>query len=245
MISLRNVTKQFNGTTVLENLSLEIADESRLCIVGGSGVGKSVLAKLILGLLPLDKGEIWIDTVPIAGLGPKGWARILEQFGVVFQSSALFDSLTIRENVGLKLYEAHQEPQEVIKARVIEALARVQLHADILERFPAELSGGMRKRVGISRAIIHSPRYLIYDEPTAGLDPVSAAAIDQLIGDLAAEPDRTSVIITHDLETIRSVATEVAMIFGKKVGFQGSLEAFLGSEVPEVQAFLGRGESGS
>lgn len=244
MISLRHIYKSFNEKTVLENLSLEIPDESRLCIVGGSGVGKSVLTKLILGLVPIDQGDILIDGRSILSLGPTDWVEVLDQFGVVFQGAALFDSLTVRENVGLKLYEAKQVSPTQIKERVVEVLNRVRLEANILERYPAELSGGMRKRVGIARAIINEPRYLFYDEPTTGLDPVSAGAIDQLIEDLSEEPGRTSLIITHDLETVRRVATGVAMVYDKQIGFQGTAEEFFDSDLPEVKAFLQRSGAG-
>lgn len=241
MISLQQVSKQFSGKVVLDNLSLDIQDESRLCIVGGSGVGKSVLAKLILGLIPIDTGKILIDGESIQSFSKQDWERILDQFGVVFQGAALFDSLTVRENVGIKLYERGLMPLEEIRQRVIDSLKRVRLGEDILDKYPSELSGGMRKRVGISRAIIHRPRYLFYDEPTTGLDPVSAGAIDDLMLDLAQEPGRTSLIITHDLETVRKIATEVAMLAGGGVSFQGTAEMFFRSESPEVQAFLARG----
>lgn len=240
MISLQHIYKAFNEKSVLEDLSLEIPDESRLCIVGGSGVGKSVLAKLILGLIPIDQGDILIDGRSILRLGQEGWVELLDQFGVVFQGAALFDSLTVRENVGIKLYETGKESSQQIRDRVVEALEKVRLSAEILEQYPAELSGGMRKRVGISRAIIHEPRYMIYDEPTTGLDPVSAGAIDQLIEDLSDEAGRTSLIITHDLETVRRVATGVAMVYEKQIGFQGIAEDFFTSDLPEVRAFLQR-----
>ncbi|MEM7369982.1 MAG: ATP-binding cassette domain-containing protein [Bacteroidota bacterium] len=241
MIVLQHIWKQFHEKVVLKDLSLDIPDESRMCIVGGSGAGKSVLAKLILGLIPLDRGQILIDGQSIQKFGKEEWEVILDQFGVVFQGAALFDSLTIRENVGIKLYEKRQFPPDIIRAKVIESLQRVRLGEEILDKFPSELSGGMRKRVGISRAIIHGPRYLIYDEPTTGLDPVSAGAIDELILELSQEAGRTSLIITHDLETVRTIATAVAMIHQGQVGFQGSASDFFSTNLPMVQAFLARG----
>lgn len=240
MIQLRHIYKAFGTQQVLEDISLDIQTGSRFCILGGSGSGKSVLVKLILGLEEIDQGEIFIQNQTSHDFSRETWQQVLANFGVVFQGSALFDSLDVLRNVGLKLFEEKKESPRQIKDKVVEALNSVNLAADILTKYPAQLSGGMKKRVAIARAILHKPTYLVYDEPTTGLDPESAAIIDGLIEDLAQEPERTSIIITHDMHTVKRIATEVAMIHDKKIFFQGSKEAFLASEQAEIQAFLTR-----
>lgn len=241
MIRLENIHKSFGQHKVLDNVSMEIATGSRLCVVGVSGAGKSVLSRLIMGLEKPDSGEIYIDNQPISAFTQKEWREKLDEFGVVFQGAALFDSLSVLENVGLKLFENRDGTREEIKARVIAALWRVNLSPDILHKFPAQLSGGMRKRVGISRAIIDDPLYMVYDEPTTGLDPVTSDMIDNLIKDLAEDPGRTSIIITHDMATVKNIATQVAMVHQQKLLFDGTPEEFLASEDPSIQAFLARG----
>ena len=240
MIRIENVSKTFGSHSVLEGISLEIMQDSHWCLVGRSGSGKSVLMKLLLGLESADTGEIYIDNEPVSQFSRKDWRRTLNRFGVVFQGAALFDSLTILENVGIKLFENREGTPDEIKDRVVHALERVNLSADILDKYPAQLSGGMRKRVGISRAIIHDPTYIIYDEPTTGLDPISSEVIDALIADLASMPGKTSIVITHDMATVRNIATQVAMIHQKKLLFNGTPEGFLKSENPSIQAFLAR-----
>lgn len=208
--------------------------------MGGSGSGKSVLIKLILGLEEIDQGEIYIEDQAVSKLSREGWQSTLANFGVVFQGAALFDSLNVLKNVGIRLFEERKESPDQIKEKVIQALLAVNLGADILHKYPEQLSGGMKKRVAIARAILHQPKYLVYDEPTTGLDPESAATIDELIENLAKETDRTSIIITHDMHTVKRVANEVALIHDRRISFQGSKEEFLHSEQAEVQAFLQR-----
>ncbi|MDX2246975.1 MAG: ATP-binding cassette domain-containing protein [Bacteroidia bacterium] len=241
MIKIENISKHFGQQPVLENISMEIPTGSKLCIVGSSGAGKSVLSRLIMGLEKPDSGEIYIDNEPISGFNQQDWRRILDEFGVVFQGAALFDSLTVLENVGLKLFENREGSKRQITERVEEALLQVNLETEILQKYPGQLSGGMRKRVGIARAIIHDPVYLVYDEPTTGLDPISADTIDALIENLAKKPGRTSIIITHDMATVKNLATQVAMIYRNELLFEGSPAAFLASEAPPVRAFLARG----
>jgi len=198
------------------------------------------LVKLILGLLPLDDGDIYVEGQSIRAFSKQDWQRLLKKFGVVFQGAALFDSLTILENVGIRLFEAHQLTRPRIQDLVVEALEKVHLSADILHKYPSELSGGMRKRVGISRAIIHEPQYLVFDEPTTGLDPINSGAIDELIDELAQKPERTSIIITHDMYTVGQIASQVAMIHEQRLLYDGSGADFLRSHKPEIQAFLAR-----
>ncbi|MEL6591388.1 MAG: ATP-binding cassette domain-containing protein [Bacteroidota bacterium] len=240
MIEIHNLSKSFGGQNVLNQISLRIADGTRLCLIGGSGSGKSVLLRCVLGLEQIDAGSIQLDGQEMWQAGSKHGAQALDQFGVVFQRSALFDSLSVRENIGIKLFETRQLEESEIEARIVEALQKVQLSPDILTRFPAELSGGMQKRVAIARAIVDRPRFLVYDEPTTGLDPVNADRIDELILELALEEGRTSIIVTHDMDSLRKIASQVVMIHEKNIGFEGSPEAFWDSDRPEVNAFLRR-----
>ncbi|MEZ4826341.1 MAG: ATP-binding cassette domain-containing protein [Bacteroidia bacterium] len=241
MIVIDHISKSFGRQRVLDDISLEIPTGSRLCVVGSSGAGKSVLSRIIVGLERPDAGEVYIDGEAVSTFSQNDWRRILDEFGVVFQGAALFDSLSVLENVGLKLFENREGTRQQISDRVVDALAQVNLGPEILQKFPAQLSGGMRKRVGIARAIIHDPVYLIYDEPTTGLDPVSAGAIDMLIHHLAQKPGRTSIVITHDMATVRNIATQVAMVYEHRLLFAGSPSDFLAAVNPEIQAFLERG----
>jgi len=209
-------------------------------LLGGSGSGKSVLVKLILGLEEIDQGEIFIEAQPVSQFSRAAWQNTLANFGVVFQGAALFDSLNVLRNVGIKYFEERKESSGIIRNKVIKALASVNLEADILDKYPSQLSGGMKKRVAIARAILHQPKYLVYDEPTTGLDPESASVIDELIENLAQAPERTSIIITHDMHTVKNIATEVALIHEKKIFFHGSKEDFFASEEREIRAFLQR-----
>lgn len=240
MIALNHIYKHFDKQSVLEDISLHFDPGTRWCIVGGSGSGKSVLLKLILGLMEPDAGQIIIDGQSTQAFNSQDWQEVMADFGVVFQSSALFDSLNVRENIGLRLYEHRSMLASEIQKQVLAALAEVNLEAEVLEKYPAELSGGMRKRVAIARALIHRPRYLVYDEPTTGLDPVSASIIDNLIGQLATQADRMTLLVTHDMVSVRQLATHVAMLHEKRLLFAGETEAFFGSADPEIQAFLSR-----
>lgn len=222
---------------------MTIEPGAKTCIVGGSGSGKSVMTKIILGLVEPTAGEVIIDGQNTAGFTRKDWNELMKDFGVVFQGAALFDSLTVLENVGLKLYEDRSYSHAQIKDMVVESLEKVDLDASILDRFPAELSGGMRKRVGISRAIIHGPKYLVYDEPTTGLDPVSSDTIDRLMKGLADDLGVTSIIITHDMFTVESIASHVVMLHNKRLLFNGPPDDFMRAPHPRIRAFLNRSVS--
>ncbi len=238
MIELIDVGKTFGDQIIFSGLNLAVAPGTSWCIVGRSGVGKSQLMKQMIGLSSLTAGDIRYEGLSIQSLTPSGWRDLRDQFGVVFQGAALFDSLTVRENIGMKADEERQLTKEQIDQAVIQALELVDLSPNILGQTPETLSGGMQKRVGIARAIFHRPTYLFYDEPTTGLDPVSSQGIDQLMATLAKDPSRTSIIITHDLNTVRRVATHVVMLGQQRSLFQGPVEAFLTSSLPEIQAFV-------
>ncbi len=240
MLKLTQIHKSFGKEEILRGISLEIPRGSRCCIVGPSGTGKSVLLKIILGLLKQDRGEVIFDGVATSNFGHKEWHALMQRIGLVFQGAALFDSIPIWENVGLRFLEEGKMTKNAIREQVAASLERVRLSPDIMDKSPAELSGGMQKRVGIARAIIHQPRYVFYDEPTTGLDPVSAGAVDELIFELSDSQDQTSVIVTHDLISVRKIATQVVMLQGGKVVFDGEKAAFWGAEEEAVQAFLRR-----
>lgn len=241
MIELRNVWKGFSGQSILEDLSFTVSDGEKVCIIGKSGGGKSVSLKLMTGLLEPDRGEVWIDGENTGRFRAKDWARVLTDFGVVFQGAALFSSLSVFENVGIRLLEERTHTRAQIRELAAAALESVGLNPGaVLDKFPAELSGGMQKRVGVARAIIHEPRYLFYDEPTTGLDPVSSGMIDELMDSLSHKPGRTSIIITHDMYTVKTIASKVIFIHDRKLHFNGTPEALFASSDPVIQAFLSR-----
>jgi phospholipid/cholesterol/gamma-HCH transport system ATP-binding protein len=241
MIELKSVWKGFQDQLILENVSMQIPDGEKLCIIGQSGIGKSVLMKLMTGLLEADRGEVWVEGQNVTRFRTKEWNGILKDFGVVFQSAALFDSLTVLENVGIRLYEEGLQKPKEIEAQVAESLEMVGLvPKEILHKYPSELSGGMQKRVGVARAIVHRPKYIFYDEPTTGLDPVNSGRIDDMINSLAQGKGRTSIIITHDMYTVQSIATKVAFIHDRKLHFYGTSAELFASQDPEIKKFLAR-----
>ena len=242
MIRLEGINKSFGSNHVLQDISFEIEDGDRLCIIGKSGSGKSVCMKLITGLLPLDDGEIYIDEERIRSFEIGDWNKLMQKVGVVFQGAALFDSLTVLENVGIRMIEDRSYSKDEIREMVLESLESVGLDETSLHKYPAELSGGMRKRVGIARAVLHNPQFLFFDEPTTGLDPLTSETIDELIDKQTAQEDRTSVIITHDLATVRGIATKVAMIHDKQLYYFGTPDEFFNSDDKVIRAFIKRFE---
>jgi phospholipid/cholesterol/gamma-HCH transport system ATP-binding protein len=237
MISADDLHKSFGDNRVLDGVSLQVAQGESLVVIGGSGTGKSVLLRCLLGLERADRGR-----VVIAGLTDPQPAALARHVGMLFQAAALFDSLPVWQNVAFRLLRG---PGRLTRAAArelaVEKLARVGLGPQTADLFPAELSGGMQKRVGLARAIAGDPPILFFDEPTAGLDPVMAAVINGLIREIVTEMGATAITITHDMRTLRDVADRVAMLFQGRVYWQGSAEAALTTDDPVMRQFT-RGE---
>jgi phospholipid/cholesterol/gamma-HCH transport system ATP-binding protein len=238
-VSLEGIWKAFTGEPVLRGLDFEVPRGSTVTVMGGSGSGKTVLLRLTAGLIKPDRGRIRTLDVDITSLREEALLPIRRRMGFVFQSAALFDSLTVYENVAYPLREHATLSEDEVAERVHRLLARVGLGADVDGKLPAELSGGMRKRVGIARALVLAPELVLYDEPTAGLDPTNARLITELVGSLKAEgASETALIVTHDLEFARSVSDLIAVLIGGRIAQVGPAEAIVHSTQPEVQAFM-------
>lgn len=212
ILEWRDVRKRFGGPPVLDGLNLSVEAGRSLVIIGGSGQGKSVALKLALGLMRPDSGQILFDGAPLPGLLQGRQRRLYAASGVLFQGSALFDSLPVWENVAFRLLQADGRSRKAARAAALEALAQVRLEPSVADLYPSELSGGMQKRVGLARAIVAKPRVLFFDEPTTGLDPMTAAAINALIVDQVKRLGCTAISITHDLVSANTIADEVAML---------------------------------
>lgn len=235
-IRLIGLEKSFGTKHVLRGLDLEIQDGHTVSIVGGSGSGKSVALKHIVGLLQPDDGEVWVDEHNVSRLDAESLYTLRRHVGFVFQFAALFDSMTIADNVAMGLRRLSSMTEKAIADRVRECLAMVDL-VGYGERFPSELSGGQRKRVGFARAIATSPKYMLYDEPTTGLDPVTTAVIDRLIVKMSDELGVTGVVITHDMTSAFRISDRVAMLYEGRIRFEGSPDEFKGATDPVVRGF--------
>ncbi len=241
MIELRDVHKRFGQQVVLDGVDFNVREGETVALLGPSGTGKSVLLKHIIGLIRPDSGTIIVDDRDVGRLRRKELAQMRSHIGYVFQNGALFDSMDVFENVRLGITDEEKYRDESYsRARAAECLKLVNLSVDTLDKYPAQLSGGMRKRVGIARAIAGRPKYLLYDEPTSGLDPVNADVIDSLVKRLDNELGVTSVMVTHDVRGAFRVADRLALLTGGKIVQQGTQEEFLASRDPRVQEFLER-----
>jgi len=241
MIELRNVHKRFGQQVVLDGVDFNVREGETVALLGPSGTGKSVLLKHIIGLIRPDSGTIIVDDREVGRLKRKELAQLRSHIGYVFQNGALFDSMDVFENVRLGITDEDKYRDEPYsRERVAGCLKLVNLAPETMAKFPAELSGGMRKRVGIARAIAGQPKYLLYDEPTSGLDPVNADVIDSLVKRLDNELGVTSVMVTHDVRGAFRVADRLALLTGGKIVQQGTQEEFLASQNPKVQEFLER-----
>ena len=241
MIELRNIHKRFGQQVVLDGVDFIVNEGETVALLGPSGTGKSVLLKHIIGLIRPDSGDIIVDDQDVCRLKRRDLATLRSRIGYVFQNGALFDSMDVYENVRLGISdEAKYQDEDYSRARVAECLKLVNLTPETMDKYPAQLSGGMRKRVGIARAIAGSPKYLLYDEPTSGLDPVNADVIDGLVRRLDNELGVTSVMVTHDVRGAFRVADRLALLTGGKIVQQGTQEEFLSSQNPKVKEFLER-----
>lgn len=236
-IRLVGLHKSFGTKTVLDGVDLEVAEGDTVAVMGSSGVGKSVLLKHVVGLLRPDRGEIWVDGDNVNGLSGEGLRDLRRKVGYVFQFAALFDSLTIADNICLGLRRLPDWNAARIRERVEECLHLVDLEG-YGGRFPAQLSGGQRKRAGLARAIATRPRYLLYDEPTTGLDPVTTTVIDRLIMRMRDELGVTSVVITHDLTSAFRVSDRVAMLHDGRIRFVGTPQEIQEATDPVVRGFV-------
>jgi phospholipid/cholesterol/gamma-HCH transport system ATP-binding protein len=237
MIRTINLHKSFGSQHVLAGVNLEIPAGSIYVVIGRSGAGKSCLLKHFIGLLRPDAGEVWIDGTEISALRGRALNRVRDRFGMLFQGGALFDSLSVYDNVAFPLREKSRLKEAEIRRRVQERLAQVGLPG-VGEKFPAELSGGMRKRVALARALISEPEILLFDEPTTGLDPIRVNAIHHLILDLHRLLHFTAVIVSHEIPEIFSLATRVAMLHEGVIVATGTPAEIQDSPDPVVQQFI-------
>ena len=237
MIEVRKLIKSFGHQVILDGVDLSIDAGESVVIIGSSGGGKSVLLKHMIGLLSPDSGQVLIDGQDITRLNERALMRVRRKFGMLFQSAALFDSMTVEENVSFVLRREHRLTPGEIEKRVAEVLEMVELSGTQAKK-PAELSGGMRKRVGLARAIIYEPQILLYDEPTTGLDPVVSDSIDQLIIRVCDSLKVTSIVVTHDMRSTRRVGRRIFMLHQKKIYTSGTPDEIFSSEDPVVSRFV-------
>ena len=236
MIELRDVHKRFGANRVLQGVNLTIGSGTSMVIIGGSGTGKSVLLKCILGLVRPDSGTITLDGQDVTK-GDRD--AFLARFGMLFQGGALFDSLRVWENVAFRLLRGAQAlPKAQARVIAIEKLRRVGLKPETADLFPAELSGGMQKRVGLARAIAAEPEIIFFDEPTTGLDPIMAGVINDLIREIVTEMGATAMTITHDMSSVRAIADNVAMLNGGVIRWTGPVGEMDATPDPYVQQFI-------
>jgi phospholipid/cholesterol/gamma-HCH transport system ATP-binding protein len=237
-IRIRDLHKSFGPKVVLNGIDLDVPAGESTVVIGGSGTGKSVLLKCILGLIRPDRGSIRIDGEETVGIGRRDRERLLRKFGMLFQGSALFDSLTVWENVAFGLIQGRGVPREEAKAVAMEKLGAVGLPPEVALLSPAELSGGMQKRVALARAIAAEPEILFFDEPTTGLDPIMADVINDLITQCVRDLGATALSITHDMASARKIGDHLAMIYGGKIVWSGPMSQLDRSGNPYLEQFV-------
>ena len=238
ILELKRVEKRFGGNQVLRGVDLDVASATSLVVIGGSGSGKSVMLKNALGLMIPDTGQILFDGQDVTNSQGKDRDRMRARIGMLFQSAALFDSLRVWENVAFRLVQVDRMRRKEAKARAIETLRKVRLGPDVADLYPAEISGGMQKRVGLARAIISQPELIFFDEPTTGLDPITADAINDLIVEQVEALGAATVSITHDMASARKIADEIAMLFEGKIIWRGAASDVDVSGNPYVEQFV-------
>ena len=237
MIEIRNVQKSFDGKPVLIDVNLTIEDGNTDVIVGCSGCGKTVLLRSIIGLIQPEGGSILIDGEDIVGMNRRDLYRIRRKFGMLFRGAALFDSMTVEENIGLALREHTDLTDQEIEKRIHEKLEVVGLPGTEKKK-PAELSGGMKKRVGLARALVMDPSIVLFDEPTTGLDPITADTINDLIIETQQRLNFTSVMVTHDMHSASKIGNRIAMLYDGRIVFEGTPEEFNSSDEELVRQFV-------
>lgn len=239
MIEITDLHKSFGPKQILRGASLSVAEGSSTVIIGGSGTGKSVLLKCVLGLVRPDSGAIRVGGQDMLHGDRDGRAAFLDQFGMLFQGAALFDSLKVWQNVAFRLLRGSlKKPKAEAREIAIAKLQRVGLSADVADLYPAELSGGMQKRVGLARAIAADPKVIFFDEPTTGLDPIMAGVINDLIHEIVREMGATTLTITHDMSSVRAIADRVAMLHRGKFRWEGPLAEMDKAEDPYLHQFI-------
>jgi len=241
MIQIKNLSKSFDGNNVLNDISFSINKGECVSIIGESGIGKSVLLKSIIKLMDIDTGTILIDGEDLSLISFKNLQKLRSKFGMVFQFGALFDSMSVRENIGLALQKLTNCDKFEMNEKILESLEEVNM-IDAIDKMPSELSGGMKKRVGIARAISLKPQYMLYDEPTTGLDPIMTDSINKLIKKFHNKGDVTSIVVTHEMRTVKDVTDRVIMLYNGAIRFDGNTEDFINSPDLIVQSFL-KGDS--
>lgn len=237
-ISVRNLHKSFGDQKVLSGLDLDLYPSESLVVIGGSGTGKSVLIKCILGLLKPDKGKISIDGIDVTSLPSSKWQKQISRFGMLFQGSALFDSMTVWENIAFALIQGQGMDRKEAHKLALEKLAAVNLSPETADLYPAELSGGMQKRVALARAIAANPEVIFFDEPTTGLDPIIGRTINDLIRKCVKDLGTSAITITHDVNSVRRIADRVGLLFQGRLIWTGSVTELDKTDNPYVQQFI-------
>jgi len=237
MIEVHNLKKSFGALRVLDGVELAIEKGEAVTIIGVSGGGKSILLKLLIGLIPPDAGEIQIEGQQITGMDERELLRVRRKFGMLFQSAALFDSLTVEDNVNFLLRREGRTPAGEMARRVAEVLELVGVEGT-QKKMPAELSGGMRKRVGLARAVVYRPEIVLYDEPTTGLDPIAADSIDQLISRVVETFNVTSIAVTHDMRSARRISRRILMLHEGRIYADQTPEEIFKSQDPVIHRFV-------
>ncbi|MES1201475.1 MAG: ATP-binding cassette domain-containing protein [Pseudomonadota bacterium] len=237
-LQLIGVKKKLRGRQVLDGVDLDVAPGKSLVVIGGSGVGKSVTLKCALGLMIPDDGKVLVDGEDVTRLSQSQRERVMRKFGMLFQGGALFDSLSVWENVAFRLIYADNVPRKEARERAIETMRKVRLAPEFADVKPVELSGGMQKRAGLARAIIAKPDIIFFDEPTTGLDPITADAINDLIVEMVRDLGCAAVSITHDMASARKIADEIAMLYAGKIVWRGPVSALDNSGNAFVDQFV-------